>query len=238
MVSSRGESTRQGIARPTKKFRPNYIPPVITKYAVPPNVQNNHGSHQQYGGLPYQQPAPIQYQAVHGQPTPVSAHSSGYQQYSHWHEANQHQPHQTPQSQYNNDVSPQPQYQYHGSPPNSQYGQHYAGPVSAEGLPQPCEFYPHDAVMQPQGPPNGTFPNVLPNVAETPFPTARSFSESSSGMVPRRSYSQMISIHSPTGTTRPQSTALHSEEAKEDNMALLDIPDIPEDVNYYGKQRV
>ncbi|MCJ1390895.1 hypothetical protein MMC18_003756 [Xylographa bjoerkii] len=229
-----GDLNRPSIARPTKKFRPNYIPPVITKYAVPPNVQNNQGPLPGYGALPYEQPALAQYKAVHGQPTPLSAHSPGYS-YSQWHEANQHQLHQISQNPYSNNAYPQPQYSYHGSPSSLPYGQHYSSPISVEGRPQPHGSYPpYGQGPQFQGSPNSTYPVAPPSGTGTSFPTTRSFSESSNGMAAHFSDNQIISRPSPIGDPRPQSAGLQNDEVEEDDMALLDIPDFPVDADYYG----
>ncbi|MCJ1405311.1 hypothetical protein MMC11_008538 [Xylographa trunciseda] len=230
-----GDLTRSSVARPTKKFRPNYIPPVITKYAVPPNVQNNHGSPQGYGALPYEQPVIAQHYAIHGQPTPVSANSPPRYQYPKWPETNQPPVHQIAQTSYNNNTYPQPQYSYHGPPANLPYGQHYTSPVSPEVMQQTHGSYPsYGPAPQLQGPSNSTYPTIPPSGTGTSFPTTRSFSESSNGMAARHSYSQLISNSSPAGNARPQSTAQQSDDVEEDDMDLLDIPDLPDDVTYYG----
>ena len=227
---------RVSTARSTKKFRPNYIPPVITKYAVPPNVQNNHGSPQGRGTRPYEQPAIAQYHNLHGQPTFIPAHSPTHYQHPQWHEANQHQIHQISQSPYGSNTYPQPQYSYHDSPKTLPYGHQYPTPVTAEGLPQPHVIYPHYG-QSPQyhGPPNSTYPIAPPNGTRTSFPTSRSFSEPSNGIPFQSSYGQMITGPSPADMIGPQFATLQSDEIEEDDITLLDIPDVPVDAERYGK---
>ncbi|MCJ1383863.1 hypothetical protein MMC17_006977 [Xylographa soralifera] len=230
-----GDLNRASIARPIKKFRPNYIPPVITKYAVPPNVQNNHGPPQGHAAPPYEQPAIAPYRNVHGQPIPIPAHSPTQYQYSQWHEANQRQVHQISQNPYNNNTYPQPQYLYHNSPKNLPYGQQYSSPVSAEGLAQPHGSYSHYGQgPQYHGSPNSTYPIAPPIGTRMSLPTTSSFSEPSNGLAAHSSYGQRILGLSPTGNLGPQSAALPSDEVEEDDMVLLDIPDVPVNADCYG----
>ncbi|MCJ1280712.1 hypothetical protein MMC26_000029 [Xylographa opegraphella] len=230
-----GDLNRVNIARPSKKFRPNYIPPVITKYPVPPNVQNHHGSHQGHGAQPYQQPTIAQYHNVHGQPTFIPTHSPTHYQYSQWYESNQHQVHQNSQNPYGHNTYPQPQYSYHDSPKSLPYGQQYSASVSADGLPQPHDSYPDYGQGPPyQGPPKNTYPIPPPNARRMSFSTARAFSEQSNGMPSQSASGQTISGPPLTDNTGPQFAVVQSDEIEEDDMTLLDISDVPVDAEGYG----
>ncbi|MCJ1417268.1 hypothetical protein MMC32_003610 [Xylographa parallela] len=66
------------------------------------------------------------------------------------------------------------------------------------------------------------------------FPTARSFSEPGNEMASHSSYGQINSGTAPTGNGAPQPEALQSDEIEEDDLTLLDIPDIPVDADCYG----
>ena len=54
-------------------------------------------------------------------------------------------------------------------------------------------------------------------------------------MASHSSYGQINSGTAPTGNGAPQPEALQSDEIEEDDLTLLDIPDIPVDADCYGK---
>ncbi|MCJ1477658.1 hypothetical protein MMC13_006331 [Lambiella insularis] len=233
-----GESNHSSAQKPFKKFRPNYVPPVITKYAVPSNVPGNPGSASGYGVPPYEQPGIPRYQFPNAQPTPISAQSAQYPayfQYQQWQEAQmQQQSHQI--MQYPNNGHPRQSVVGHSPPASYPFGPPYPSPVSAQGPPQTPGYYPsYGQASYPQNAEHAVAHNdSRPSVAEVPFPTNQYHAETVNESARQRSLSQSQSMKSMTMTPRPKSAQQREDESNEDDLALLDVPDMPMDATRYG----
>ncbi|KAI4232226.1 MAG: hypothetical protein L6R40_007474 [Gallowayella cf. fulva] len=124
---------------PFKRQKPN--PPVVTKYAVPPHIQQQHGPTPQAFGGPYAQQSYPQYQGPHGPPTPQSGHSP-HQQWPQQPYQQQYQQAYPQQQQYSQQYH-QPGYQYQQQPfvpnapptPATPHASHQSNQASPQAAP-------------------------------------------------------------------------------------------------------
>ncbi|KAL8760935.1 MAG: hypothetical protein Q9184_002903 [Pyrenodesmia sp. 2 TL-2023] len=121
---------------PFKRQKPN--PPVVTKYAVPPHVQQNQGQPPQNYGTQYGGPGYPQYQGPQEPLTPMSGQSSSHQQWQQ-HAYPQHYQQSYPQQQ----QYTQP-YQHAGY----QYQQHYMQHAPPTPATSHASQYPHQGSPQ------------------------------------------------------------------------------------------
>jgi hypothetical protein len=227
---------RQSVQRPVKKFRPDYIPPVITKYAVPPHVQAMHGTTPGYGGQTYPQPAAQAYQTSYGQPTPLSAQPYGqptpysaqpygHSHYQQWPE-NQQQ-HAQAESFQRRNTYPQQLYNGYGPTPYYPPGQQYASPVSAHGAQQYSGLNPpYNTGEQHQGPQYVSYASASPGVPQSPYEAAQLQAGLNSGGIRPNSASRSRSM-TQSVTPGVQQAVAPEDTNEELDLALLDIPDLP-----------
>ena len=222
---SRGDMARQSTQRPVKKFRPDYVPPVITKYPVPPHVQAMHGTGPGYGGQPYAQPVPQAYQAPYGQPTPLSAQPYGQPHYQQWPENQQQQPH--PASFHRRNTYPQQSYNGYGPAPYYPAGPEYASPVSAHGPQQYSGFNPTPNIgQQHQGPQFVPYTSASPGVPPSPHENSHIQAGINQSDV-RQQSSQSRSMTQSVTPSVQQGISAPEDTVEEEDIALLDIPDLP-----------
>ncbi|KAI4254574.1 MAG: hypothetical protein LQ352_003013 [Teloschistes flavicans] len=227
---------------PPKRQKPN--PPVITKYAVPPHIQQNQGQPAQTYGPPYAQPSYPQFQGAQGPPTPMSSQSPSNQ---HWQQQQYGQQYPQTQPQYPQYSQPQ---QY--SQPYQQGYQHPQQPYmpTAPATPATPQAQYQTSQASPQVAHQNTssyFQNGHYSQQYVPQTQPMSHASPVSSVVQTVSDSQHHnSISTPTevvaksGTSRNSSVSMHSmsmtpksqpaeivEEANEDDLSMLDVPDIP-----------
>ncbi|KAL8737086.1 MAG: hypothetical protein Q9181_002042 [Wetmoreana brouardii] len=227
---------------PFKKQKPN--PPVVTRYAVPPHVQQNQGPPPQNHGLPY--PAYPQSQVSYAPPTPLSGQSPSQQQWQqqpygqHYQQPYPQQPlpqqQQYTQSYQQTGYQPQQQPYVPTAPPTpaTPYGAHQ----TTQGSPQTAhynaasysqygQYYQQRPVSQVQQMSNASpvssisqtvsyqHPQQYPAVTTTePAPTQHGSRTSS------------VSMRSMSVTPKPQPVE-PAEDADDDDISKLDVPDIP-----------
>lgn len=166
---------------PFKRQKPN--PPVVTKYAVPPHVQQNHGQPPQNYGALYSGPGYPQYQGPQEPLPPMSGPPSSQQQWQQ-HTYSQHYQQAYPQQQQYAQA-----YQHTGH----QHQQHYI----QQAAPTPAT--PHAAQYPHQGSPQA--------------PQANTASYFQNGQYPQQPISQAPSMnHASPGSTVSQITAYQQQQ--------------------------
>ncbi|MCJ1249854.1 hypothetical protein MMC30_007080 [Trapelia coarctata] len=221
-----GDLARQSTQRPVKKFRPDYVPPVITKYPVPPHVQAMHGTGPGYVGQPYPQQLPQAYQAPYGQPTPLSAQPYGHPHFQQWPENQQQQPH--PASFQRRNTYPQQPNSGYGPTPYYPPGPQYASPVSAHGPHQYPGFNPPYNTGEPhQGPQLVPYTSASPGVPQSPFEIAQAQAGFDNGEMRQNSISQSRSMTQSATPSVQQAIPPPEDTIGGEDIALLDIPDLP-----------
>ncbi|KAL8712950.1 MAG: hypothetical protein Q9220_002808 [cf. Caloplaca sp. 1 TL-2023] len=221
---------------PFKRQKPN--PPVVTRYAVPPHVQQNQGPAPQVYGTTFNPPSHPQYQGTYGPPTPMSGQSPSQQQWQqqpHQQHQQQHYPQQPQYAQSHQQTSyqhPQPSYGQTAPPtpatPYSGYQAHQASPSVSQQ--NPASYFPNNSHQQYPGPQapfisnaspasstSHSFPHQQPQHPVHP-PAETKFS-------PRNSRNSSVSMHSMSVT--PKQQIPEATEEDDDDMSKLDIPDIP-----------
>ncbi|KAL8862191.1 MAG: hypothetical protein Q9178_001647 [Gyalolechia marmorata] len=210
---------------PLKRQKPN--PPVVTKYAVPPHVQQQPPAPQAFGPSYAQQSYP-QYQGPHGPPTPQSVQSP-----------HQHWPHQPYPQQYQQAPSQQQQYQ---QPFQQTSYQHQQQPYVPNAPPTPATPYASHL-------PNQTSPQAAHYNAASYFINGQVQQRSSAS--PVSAVAQTVTHHQQDGANVGDTASVHhgsrnssvsmqsmsatpspepndaTKEENEDDLSKLDVPDIP-----------
>ncbi|KAL8690780.1 MAG: hypothetical protein Q9218_003854 [Villophora microphyllina] len=229
---------------PPKRQKPN--PPVITKYAVPPHLQQSGGLPAQSYGAPYAQPPYPQYQGAQGPPTPMSGQSPSTQQ---WQQQQYSQQYPQTQPQYQQYSQPQqyPQpyqkgYQHQQQPymptapatpatPHAQYQTSQASPQVAHQ--NTSSYFQNSHYPQQSGPQAYLMSHASPvsTVTQTvSYPQQHCSVSTPTGTAAksRTSRNSSVSMHSMSVTPKLQPVeAATQEEEEEDDLSLLAIPDIP-----------
>ncbi|KAL8678197.1 MAG: hypothetical protein Q9186_005414, partial [Xanthomendoza sp. 1 TL-2023] len=221
---------------PFKRQKPN--PPVVTKYPVPPHVQQQHGPSPQMNSAPYAQQTFPQYQGPqgpHGPPTPQSGQSPHQQ----W-------PQQPYQQQYQQAYPQQQQY----SQPYQPAGYHYQSQPYMPNAP-PTPSTPYETHQSNQSSPQAAHHNVASYFANghhqqsvRPQPQQTSSASPISAMTSKIAHQQRsinaggtastrqssrnssVSMRSISVTPTPKSVEITVEE-DDDELRQLDVPDIP-----------
>ncbi|KAL8800828.1 MAG: hypothetical protein Q9182_004888 [Xanthomendoza sp. 2 TL-2023] len=218
---------------PYKRHKPN--PPVVTKYPVPPHVQQQHGPSPQMNPAPYAQQSFPQYQGPHGPPTPQSGQSPHQQ----WPQQSHQQQYQQayPQQQQHSQPYQQAGYQYQPQPyiPNAPPtpATPYATHQSIQGSPQAAHYNAASYFANGHYPPS-TRPQVQPTSSASPISAMASSNAhqqqstnaggtASAHQSSRNSSVSMRSI-SVTPTLKPFEVAVDEDD---DILSQLDVPDIP-----------
>ncbi|KAL8730691.1 MAG: hypothetical protein Q9166_003883 [cf. Caloplaca sp. 2 TL-2023] len=214
---------------PFKRQKPN--PPVVTKYAVPPHVQQQHALPPQAFVAPYAQPPYPQYQGPHGPPTPQSVQSPHQQ----WPQQPSQQPYQQSYQQpcqhpYQPAHSQQQQYsqlyeqtgsQHQQQPcvpnapptPATPYASHRPSQVSPQAAQyNAASYFPNGHYQQPLGPQGQQMSSASPVSPVTQ-------------MVARQG--QHANDTGETTMTPTIQSAEITEEEDDDDLCKLDVPDIP-----------
>ncbi|KAL8657343.1 MAG: hypothetical protein Q9226_002017 [Calogaya cf. arnoldii] len=224
---------------PFKRQKPN--PPVVTKYNVPPHVQQQQGPVPQAFAGPYVQQSYPHYQGPHGPPTPQSGQSP-HQQWSHQPYQQQYQAAPSQQQQYSQPYQ-QTSYQNQQSPhvpnapptPATPYASHLSDQASPQAAQYNAASYSANHQFQsPLGPQAQQMNSASPVsiVAQTnshhhqqsqqqkqqPTKTADSVSV--------RSRNSSVSMLSMSATPSPELVGVTKEEI-DDDLSKLDVPDIP-----------
>ncbi|KAL8811236.1 MAG: hypothetical protein Q9223_003348 [Gallowayella weberi] len=218
---------------PYKRHKPN--PPVVTKYPVPPHVQQQHGPSPQMNSAPYAQQSFSQYQGPHGPPTPQSGQSPHQQWPQQPHQ--QQYPQAYPQQQQHSQPYQQAGYHYQPQPymPNAPPtpATPYATHESNHGSPQAAHYnaasyyangqYPQS--VRPQAQPTSS---ASPISAMTSSNAHQQQSTNAGGTVSTHQSSRNSSVSmrsiSVTPTLKPVDVAVDEDE---DDLSQLDVPDIP-----------
>ncbi|KAI4182202.1 MAG: hypothetical protein L6R41_006127 [Letrouitia leprolyta] len=239
---------------PFKRQKPN--PPVVTKYAVPPHVQQYQGQSQPTYGAQYPPPNYPQYQGPPGPPTPVSGPSPSQQQ---WHQQSYPQQYQQPYPQQQQQQQQYPQsyqqlnYQQQQPPyPHYQQQQQQQHPYMPTAPPTPATSYgsqytnhlsPQTAqanttsYFQNSQYPQQSVPQTYPMPASSPVSTASQTASlqhqpySPPVLVEttntnRGSRNSSVSMHSMSVTPKPQSVG--SPNKDDDEGEDLNQLDIPD----------
>ena len=197
-------------SRPVKRFKPNYVPPVVTKYQVPPHIQSTYvQSLQSYAPPPSVSPS---FSPYHRPPasTPISANSPQY-----------------PQQQWHGPFPPVPQQ---GVPP-------YGGTTNNQG-PSPVRYeppHPNSMLSQPKGvytPPYGPDKQTSKS-SESPATTINYPGSGPRPPSPNRNQASAASRH----VSIDQSVSMESiseHEIEQDDLSLLDVPDLPKTIANTG----
>ncbi|KAI4205363.1 MAG: hypothetical protein LQ350_000404 [Teloschistes chrysophthalmus] len=224
---------------PPKRQKPN--PPVITKYPVPPHLQQNQGQPAQSYGPPYAQPSYSQYQ---GPPTPMSSQSPSNQQWQQQQYSQQYaqtqaqypqysQPHQYSQP-YQQGYQPRQQTYMPTAPatpatPQTQYQTSQASPQVAHQ--NTSSYFQNGHYPQQHGPQAHQMSHASPvsSVTQTvsysqqhdPITTPTEAVSKS-----RTSRNSSVSMHTMSASPKSQPAEV-TEEADEDDLSMLDVPDVP-----------
>ncbi|KAL8653044.1 MAG: hypothetical protein Q9210_002332 [Variospora velana] len=253
---------------PFKRQKPN--PPVVTKYALPPHVQQAQGQPLYHYGAQYSAPNYTQYQAAQGPPTPMSGQSPSHlqwqqqpypqqyhqsypqqQQYTqpYQHAGYQQQPQPYVQTAPATPATPYgPQYAHSGSPQvaqanavnyfqNGQYQQRpgsqaqsitNASPVSAVSQTAPYQQKQHSVSNVAQAQPAS---NASPiSAASQPVPHQSRYAASDAvetAHAHKGSRNSSVSMRSMSVTPKHQSVQPAEGDDEDEDLAKLDIPDIP-----------
>jgi hypothetical protein len=229
----RGELHRQNFARPLKRQKPNA--PIITKYPVPPHLQQGHIPQQIYGTAPYNYPVYPAHNGLHGPPTPISAQSPSRTQ---WQQPPHHQRYS---QQYQQGVYHQQNNAYPSpyptptaqtpSPFHNAYNGNYQGPSQVppfnRNFPQATNQY-----KQPHGLPGQAFSGASPSSMTSPsngypIPQHREFKGNfgeGTKQGPQRP-NQPPQVYPEKRKTHPLESTNGQPEA--DDLKALDIPDLP-----------
>ncbi|KAL8772677.1 MAG: hypothetical protein Q9209_002338 [Squamulea sp. 1 TL-2023] len=219
---------------PLKRQKPN--PPVITKYAVPSHVQQQHASTPQGFAPSYAQQSSAQYRGPHGPPTPQSGQSP-HQQWS-------QQPYQQQQQQ-----APSHQQQY--PQPYQQTGYQHQQQTYVPNAP-PTPATPYASHLLNQASPQAAHHNAASyftngHYQQSLCPQAHQMSSASPvhavaqadsnqqqhlatandiTSVRQSSRNSSVSMHSMSVTPSPEPVEVTREEY-DDDLSILDVPDIP-----------
>ncbi|KAL8784838.1 MAG: hypothetical protein Q9213_003742 [Squamulea squamosa] len=202
---------------PFKRQKPN--PPVVTKYAVPSYVQQQHASTPQAFAPPYAQQSYAQYQGPHGPPTPQSGQS----------------PHQQwPQQPYQHQQQPAPSQQQQHPQPYQQTGyQHQQHTYVLNAPPTPST--PHTSHLLNQASPQAGHSNASSYFTNGHYqqplgPQAQQMSSASpTPTVPQvlSNQQQHVATADETIFTPSPEPLEDISEDKDDDLSKLDVPDIP-----------
>ncbi|KAL8753226.1 MAG: hypothetical protein Q9199_005195 [Rusavskia elegans] len=222
---------------PFKRQKPN--PPVVTKYAVPHHMQQQHGAAPQAFGGPYAQQSYPQYQGPHGPPTPQSGQSPHQQ----WSQQPYQQQYQQAPSQQQQCSQPyqQPSYQHQqphhvpNAPPTP--ATPYASHLSNQASPQAAQYnganhFANNHFQSPLGPQAQQMSSMSP-VSVVAQSNAHHHQQqqqpSNTGdavSVRQGSRNSSVSMLSMSVTSSPEPIEVTKEEI-DDDLSKLDVPDIP-----------
>ncbi|KAI4286388.1 MAG: hypothetical protein L6R35_004355 [Caloplaca aegaea] len=253
---------------PFKRQKPN--PPVVTKYALPPHVQQAQGQPSYHYGTRYSAPSYTQYQAAQGPPTPMSGQSPLHPQWQQQPYPQQYHQSYPQQQQYTQPYQhagyqqhPQPYVQTAPATPATPYGPQYAH----SGSPQVAQAnavtyfqngqYQQRPDLQAQSMANASpVPAVsqtasylqkrhsVSNVAQAQPASNASPISAASQTVPHQSHytasdapetahvhkgsrNSSVSMRSMSVTPKHQSVQPAEGDDEDEDLAKMDIPDIP-----------
>ncbi|KAI4227713.1 MAG: hypothetical protein L6R36_002200 [Xanthoria steineri] len=222
---------------PFKRQKPN--PPVVTKYAVPHHVHQQHGAAPQAFGGPYAQQSYPQYQAPHGPPTPQSGQSPHQQ----WSQQPYQQQYQEPPLQQQYSQPKYPHQQLHHVPnapptPATPYATHLSNQVSPQvAKSNGVSHFANNRFQSPVGSQAQQMSSMSPVsvVAQTnahrqqhqqQHQQHHSTNAGDAVSISRGSRNSSVSMLSMSVTPSPEPIEVTKEEI-DDDLSKLDVPDIP-----------